>query len=255
MTCRGHDGGATMPPHQRIEFRAVMSRVPVLAALLPVAIFAAGCGGSDNADVVAGKQLFVKKCGSCHVLNRAGTKGTTGPNLDEAFQRAEKDGFGESAIRGVIKKQIEYPNRDKQAGGIMPAKLVDGQDADDVASYVASVVAHRGKDTGLLANAVPNASAKVAVAKNGAVAIDADPGGQLLFTASKATSPPGKLTINFANTSGVAHNIAISGKGKTPITPNGKGSFTATYAAGTYTYICEVPGHAEAGMKGTLTVK
>jgi plastocyanin len=244
-----------MPPHQRIEFRAVMSRTPVLAALLPVALFAAGCGAGDDADVVAGKQMFVKKCGSCHVLKRAGTKGTTGPNLDEAFQRAEKDGFGESAIRGVIKKQIEYPNRSKEHGGIMPAKLVDGQDADDVASYVASVVAQPGKDTGLLASAVPSATGKEAVAKGGILSIDADPGGQLLFTASKASAPAGKITIKFANTSGVAHNIAIAGKGKTPITPKGSGSFTATYAPGTYTYICEVPGHAQAGMKGTLTVK
>jgi plastocyanin len=248
-----------MPPHQRIEFRAVMRRsvkTPVLAALLPAALLVAGCGGAGNdSDVVAGKQLFVKKCGSCHVLKRAGTKGTTGPNLDEAFQRAEKDGFGESAIRGVIKKQIEYPNRSKEHGGIMPAKLVDGQDADNVASYVASVVAQPGKDTGLLASAVPSAAGKEAVAKNGVLTIDADPGGQLLFTASKASAPAGKITIDFANTSGVPHNISISGKGKTPITPKGKGSFTATYAAGTYTYICEVPGHAQAGMKGTLTVK
>ena len=69
-------------------------------------------GRQHDADLVAGKQLFVKKCGSCHTLNRAGTKGATGPNLDQAFQRAEKDGFGEPAIRGVIKKQIEFPNRE-----------------------------------------------------------------------------------------------------------------------------------------------
>ena len=233
------------------------SRFLVLAAALPVGLFAAGCGGggSNDADVVAGKQMFVKKCGSCHALNRAGTKGTTGPNLDQAFQRSEKDGFGESAIRGVIKKQIEYPNRNPAFGGIMPAKLVTGQDADNVAAYVASVVAKRGQDTGLLASAVPSATSKVAVAKNGALQIDADPNGQLLFTASKATAPAGKITINFANTSGVPHNIAIVGKGKTPVTPNGKGSFSATYAPGNYTYICEVPGHAQAGMKGTLTVK
>jgi plastocyanin len=237
--------------------RAVKSRILVLAALLPVGLLAAGCSAtsSNDADVVAGKQLFVKKCGSCHTLRRAGTKGTTGPNLDQAFQRAEKDGFGESAIRGVVKKQIEYPNRSPELGGLMPAKLVTGSDADNVAAYVASVVAQRGKDTGLLANAVPTASSKVAVAKNGALQIDADPNGQLLFTASKAQAPAGKVTINFENTSGVPHNIAITGKGKTPITPNGKGSFTATYAPGTYTFLCEVPGHAQAGMKGTLTVK
>jgi plastocyanin len=246
-----------MPPHQRIEFRAVMSRMPVLAALLPVAaLFGAGCGGTGNdADVVAGKQLFVKKCGSCHVLNHAGTKGTTGPNLDQAFTRAEKDGFGESAIRGVIKKQIEYPNRDKQAGGIMPAKLVTGQNADNVAAYVASVVAQPGKDTGLLANAVPSASSQPAVEKAGALSIDADPNGQLLFTAAKATAKAGKITIKFDNTSGVPHNLAIDGKGKTPIEPKGTKSFTANFAPGTYTYYCQVPGHEQAGMKGTLTVK
>lgn len=232
------------------------SRTLALAALLPAGLLAAGCGGTgNNADVVAGKQLFVKKCGSCHTLRRAGTKGTTGPNLDQAFQRAEKDGFGETAIRGVVKKQIEYPNRSPELGGIMPAKLVTGSDANDVAAYVASVVARRGKDTGLLANAVPTASNKVAVAKNGALQIDADPNGQLLFTVSKAQAPAGKVTINFANTSGTPHNIAIAGKGKTPITPKGKGSFTATYAPGTYTFFCEVPGHEQAGMKGTLTVK
>jgi plastocyanin len=231
-------------------------RTPFLAALLPVALLAAGCGGgSGDADVVAGKQLFVSKCGSCHVLSRAGTKGTTGPNLDEAFQQAEKDGFGESAIRGVIKKQIEYPNRNPDLGGIMPAKLVDGQNADDVASYVAQVVAKKGKDTGLLANAVPSAAGKPAVAKSGILTIDADPNGQLLFTASKASAPPGKVTIKYDNTSGVPHNIAIDGKGKTPIEPKGAASFTATYAAGNYTYYCQVPGHAQAGMKGTLTVK
>jgi plastocyanin len=248
-----------MRPQQWIEFRAVKSRsvrTPVLAALLPVVLLAAGCGGgAGNADVVAGKQLFVKKCGSCHVLNRAGTKGTTGPNLDQAFQQAEKDGFGASAIRGVVKKQIEYPNRNPELGGIMPAKLVDGQQADDVATYVAQVVSKTGKDTGLLATAVPSASSKPAVAKNGTLTIDADPGGQLLFTATKATSPPGKLTIKYGNVSGVPHNIAIDGKGKTPIEPKGTASFTASYTPGTYTFYCQVPGHAQAGMKGTLTVK
>jgi plastocyanin len=248
-----------MRPRQRIEFRAVISRsvrTPVLAAILPAVLFVAGCGAGDDADLVAGKQLFVKKCGSCHVLNRAGTKGTTGPNLDEAFQRAQKDGFGESAIRGVVKKQIEYPNRSADHGGIMPAMLVDGQNADNVAAYVAEVVSQPGKDSGALANAVPAAGGgKPAVAQNGTLTIDADPGGQLLFTASKASAAAGKITIKYENTSGVPHNIAIDGKGKTPIEPKGTATFSATYAPGTYTYYCQVPGHAQAGMKGTLTVK
>src|SRR3954454_9625608 len=130
-----------------------MSRTLAFAALLPVALLGAGCGGnaSNDADVVAGKQMFVKKCGSCHTLRRAGTKGTTGPNLDQAFQRVEKDGFGETGIRGVLKEQIEQPNRSPELGAIMPAKLVTGSYANDVAAYVASVIARTGKDTALLA--------------------------------------------------------------------------------------------------------
>src|SRR3954467_3649971 len=149
--------------------KRIMPRAALTAALVAAAPLLTACGSvkDPQADVVAGKQMFVKKCGSCHTLNRAGTKGTTGPNLDQAFQRAEKDGFGESAIRGVVKKQIEYPNRSPELGGIMPAKLVEGQDAANVAAYVASVVAKGGKDTGLLASAVPSASGKEAVAKNG----------------------------------------------------------------------------------------
>src|SRR5256885_5601933 len=119
----------------------------LLAAAAVATVVAAGCGqetvgGNDN--VVAGKQLFVKKCGSCHVLTRAGTKGTTGPNLDAAFARARQDGFGSAAIRGIVYKQILYPNRT----GVMPAKLVTGDDAHDVAAYVGRVAAKGGKDTG-----------------------------------------------------------------------------------------------------------
>ena len=96
----------------------------------------------------------------------------------------------------------------------MPAKLVTGQKADDVAAYVASVVAKPGKDTGLLANAVPAAAQPGRSRQERRLSIDADPGGQLLFTASKATAPAGKITIKFANTSGVPHNIAIDGQGQ-----------------------------------------
>src|SRR6187200_598431 len=64
---------------------------------------------ADNANLISGKQLFVAKCGSCHVLARAQTKGTTGPNLDEAFQRALKDGMKRSDFTGAIHGQILHP--------------------------------------------------------------------------------------------------------------------------------------------------
>jgi mono/diheme cytochrome c family protein len=236
-----------------------MPRAAFCAAIVAAVPALSACGGVKypQADVVAGKQMFVKKCGSCHTLARAGTKGTTGPNLDEAFQQSIKEGFGTTAVRGVIYKQILYPNRLANSAGIkMPAKLVSGQDAHDVAAYVAEVSSRGGKDTGRLATAVKAAGGGTAVEKNGVVSIPADPNGQLSFTDSKATGTPGPVTIEMPNKSGIDHDIVIDGLGKGPIVSNGTSSFKASLAAGkTYTYYCSVPGHRQAGMQGTLTVK
>jgi uncharacterized cupredoxin-like copper-binding protein len=231
-------------------------RIALLCAGAATIAALGGCNAKDdNNNLVAGKQLFVKKCGSCHVLNRAGTKGTVGPDLDSALQRAVQDGFGESAIRALVRSQIEIP-RDPKYGGIMPANLVRGQDARNVAAYVAAVVAQPGKDTGLLATAVQTQqSSKPAVAKGGKLDIPADPGGQLAFTFKSAEAPAGKLTVEMPNKSGVQHDITIDGKGKGQVVTNGVSSFTADFAKGTYTFYCSVPGHREGGMEGKLTVK
>jgi plastocyanin len=207
----------------------------------------------ENANLITGKQLFVQKCGSCHVLARAGTKGTTGPNLDEAFQQGLKDGMGRSGITGAVHGQILHPNR----VGVMPAKLVTGDKAYDVAAYVAQSVAARGKDTGLLATAVKQAGGgKPAVEKAGTLEVDADPTGQLAFVTNTATGTPGQITLKMANKSGTPHDIVIDGKGKGQIVQNGGVSqFQANFTAGSYTFYCSVPGHRQAGMQGKLTVK
>jgi mono/diheme cytochrome c family protein len=208
---------------------------------------------TDNANLITGKQLFVQKCGSCHVLARAGTKGTTGPDLDQAFQRAIKDGMPRSDFAGAIHGQILHPNRN----GVMPAKLVTGDQAYDIAAYVAQSVAAGGKDTGLLATAVKQAGGgKPAVEKNGSLQIDADPTGQLAFVTDTATGTPGQITVKMQNKSGTPHDIVIDGKGKGEIVQNGGVSqFQAAFTAGSYTFYCSVPGHRQAGMQGKLTVK
>jgi plastocyanin len=239
--------------------KRIKPRAALCAAIIAVVPVLSACGGvkDPQADVVAGKQLFVSKCGSCHVLSRAGTKGTTGPNLDEAFHQALTEGFGQTAVRGVVYKQILYPNRLKNSDGIrMPAKLVSGQDAHDVAAYVALVSSKTGKDTGRLATAVKAAGGGTAVEKNGVLSIPADPGGQLAYQDDKATGQPGPVTVEMPNKSGTQHDIVIDGLGKGPVVANGTSSFKATLAAGKkYTYYCSVPGHRQAGMQGTLTVK
>jgi sulfur oxidation c-type cytochrome SoxX len=123
-------------------------RALLAAALLVVTVVAAGCGAgyvSVNADRQNGKTLFVAKCGSCHTLADAGTTGTIGPNLDDAFRQSLLDGMTEATVRQVVRDQIAYAI-DKTSTGApgMPKNLVTGQDADDVAAYVATAVAKGG---------------------------------------------------------------------------------------------------------------
>jgi mono/diheme cytochrome c family protein len=234
-----------------------------LATLAAAALAASGCSvtnSASNADVVLGKQLFVQKCGSCHTLARAGTKGTIGPNLDAAFRQSLVDGLKRSGVRSVVRDQILYPGRNTDAvSEVMPAKLVSGQRADDVATYVASVVAKPGQDTGLLATAVKAAgSGKPAVEQNGVLSIAADPSGQLSYVTKTATASAGKVTIEMPNKSGVQHDLTIQGNGvkfATPIITNGVAKATGTLKPGKYVFYCSVPGHRQAGMQGTLTVK
>jgi plastocyanin len=89
---------------------------------------------------------------------------------------------------------------------------------------------------------------------------EADPSGALAYTTDKATAKAGKVTINFTNSSPVPHNVEIedsSGEdvAETEVITESNESTTAELKPGTYTFYCEVPGHREGGMEGTLTVK
>jgi plastocyanin len=229
-----------------------------LAAPLAVAAMAAfaGCGGSDDADLANGKKLFAGKatCGSCHTLARANTKGTVGPNLDEAFRNDKHSGLGQSTIEGMVKHQIANPRR----GSAMPAGLVKGDNARDVAAYVAYAAARAGKDSGVLATAAQPPKGPPVAAKGGTLTIPADPTGALSFASDKATAPPGSIKFVMPNKSPIQHNIALKGPatGSGPIVGSGgTSSFSVTLKPGTYEFFCEVPGHEAGGMKGTLTVK
>lgn len=231
-----------------------------LAAAATAALASAGCGGDvkgDRADLIHGKQVFVQKCGSCHTLARAATKGTVGPNLDDAFAQSLRDGFKRDTIEGVVKEQIDHPSID----GVMPAKLLKGQSAIDAAAYVAYAAARAGEDQGALAAAVKSVSQKAATAQNGKLEIDADPNGQLLYLVAKATAPAGAIEIDSKNASSTPHDIALQqgtdgaiiGQGET-VSGGGVSKVTANLKPGTYTFFCTLPGHRAAGMQGTLTV-
>ncbi|HEV7807875.1 MAG TPA: plastocyanin/azurin family copper-binding protein [Solirubrobacteraceae bacterium] len=247
-----------------------MGRPPLtrtIAGLFAAGALAAALGacGTDSvpqdADLIAGKKAFVKSCGSCHVLSRAGTKGNTGPSLDDAFRVSLSEGFGRDTVRGIVHSQILHPARLQKSSKVyMPAKLVDGKLAQDVAAYVASVAALPGKDTGRLGSAVAAAGAgKPIAAKGGKLTIPADPNGQLAYVTKVATAPTGSLEIDSKNASGTPHNIALEGPGVDEkgavVQSGGVSKVTADLKPGSYSYYCSVPGHREGGMEGKLTVK
>jgi plastocyanin len=82
---------------------------------------------------------------------------------------------------------------------------------------------------------------------------------QLAFDKKSLASKPGKVTIDFENPAALQHDVAIEKEGKivavSALIGEGKTSISANLAPGSYTFLCTVPGHAEAGMEGTLTVK
>jgi cbb3-type cytochrome c oxidase subunit III len=124
---------------------ATRRRAYGLAGLAFALLAAAGCGTgglpASGADTTAGKRLFVQQCGSCHTLADAGTQGTIGPNLDDAFGPGREQGFEQSTIAAIVADQIKYPSPKKvtTVGAAMPADLVEGDNVDDVAEYVAAV--------------------------------------------------------------------------------------------------------------------
>ena len=81
----------------------------------------------------------------------------------------------------------------------------------------------------------------------------------LAFDKTSLSSKPGKVTIDFDNPAALEHNVAIEQNGEeiavSETLAEGKTSVSADLAPGTYTFLCTIPGHAEAGMEGTLTVK
>ena len=112
----------------------------LLAGLILVVASGCGTGGpAEGGNASQGKTLFQGegRCGQCHTLKDAAAKGVIGPNLDSAFRRAKEEDFEESTIQNVVLDQIRFPTK----GSVMPANLVKGQGAEDVAAYVAQCAA------------------------------------------------------------------------------------------------------------------
>ena len=117
-----------------------------------LALVLAGCGTGGMADEEAagdGQGLFQEKCGSCHELAAAGTRGTIGPSLDAAFAAPREEGFDESSIREVVLGQMRFPIApmpEPDSPHMFPSSEWTDAEREDamsaIATYVASVAAN-----------------------------------------------------------------------------------------------------------------
>jgi plastocyanin len=92
------------------------------------------------------------------------------------------------------------------------------------------------------------------------VSLEANPEGQLAYNTKSLSAKAGNVSVDFTNKSSLPHNVTIessSGEkvGATPTFSGGSKSLSVNLKPGTYKFFCSVPGHRQAGMEGTLTVK
>jgi len=138
--------------------RPVVYVAVACAGALIVALAGCGTGGYvSSGSQGSGKKLFVQACGGCHTLADAGTNGTVGPNLDDAFAQAREAGMTSDTFIQVVATQIKFPISQTSTGAPGMPKVdttlpscndvqgsgfcVDDQDqaVDDIATYVGSV--------------------------------------------------------------------------------------------------------------------
>ena len=120
--------------------------VAVLVVLVPWLAFrtngdAASGAQSVPAELKAGQSLFQTNCGTCHTLYAAGTDGNFGPNLDLLLAPSGPPA-GSTAqqtietTRGRVLNAIEN-GLDSGAPGRMPPGIISGEQAEEVAEFVA----------------------------------------------------------------------------------------------------------------------
>jgi plastocyanin len=262
--------------------------VVALIAIVAIPYWAIKVRGDDGAaekpiassDQTA-KTLFQENCGACHTLAAGGTDGVLAPNLDVllAAGQAESKSVVDANCLRVLSAIHNGLN------GRMPAGILEGANAKLVASFVARNLEYvnstsevepkndvsasqvRCSTKPATAQATAQKPTKPAKPKPAApsgggstVDVSADPSGQLKFVQSSLTAPAGNVKFDFTNQAPVAHDFCIQqGSKDLGCTAQIQGASTSKtfngLKPGSYTFFCSVPGHEQAGMKGTLTVK
>jgi plastocyanin len=161
---------------------------------------------------------------------------------------------GATATFAVRNAQDEQQKKEAEAAAASTETSTTAPSSSSTATATTS------SGTASTAGTSSTSSTQAAKGPGGTVKIAADPSGQLKFTQASVSSKPGAVKIDFTNQSPVGHDVKVedssgSQLGGTVLVTGGSASATVSLAPGTYTFYCDVPGHREAGMEGTLTVK
>lgn len=167
----------------------------------------------------------------------AGTTGTVGPNLDDAFSSDKAQGFSIQSMADLVRGQIAYPEKP------MPANLLSGQDASDVAVYIAKCSGnpHCG--------VTPTKPAPPATTTGGGTTTSAAPDGKALFVANCASCH----TLKDAGTNGTIgpnldalkpseSRVALQVTNGGGVMPSFKGKLTAAQIQAIAKYVSSVAG-------------
>jgi mono/diheme cytochrome c family protein len=121
--------------------------VVFLAVLIPWLAFRSNGDGAAGAEQVpaelkTGQSLFQTNCGTCHTLYAAGTDGNYAPNLDELLAPTGPPSGPSAqqtieATKGRVLNAIEHGVDSSTTTGRMPAGILSGEQAEEVAEFVA----------------------------------------------------------------------------------------------------------------------
>jgi plastocyanin len=139
------------------------------------------------------------------------------------------------------------------------ALVACGGGGDDESSSTANTESSKESKEST-SGAAANEGGKKAGGATATLEFEADPEGALAYTTTEAETKAGKVEIEFNNPQSLTHDVAIEDAGgemvgQTELIDSGSDSTVVDLKPGTYTFFCSVPGHREAGMEGTLTVK
>jgi len=90
----------------------------------------------------------------------------------------------------------------------------------------------------------------------GSVNVTAGKPSEFRFTVAPKTDGKGRIVFHVANKGKITHTFKIESKETKQLAPGKSATLTVTFPkAGRYPYVCTIPGHAAAGMKGVFVVK